>query len=73
MKKLLTVLLVATLALGTLGVFASCGGEKDPVVALITLHDESSTYDANFINAFKAACEAKGLKKSQYKIVSNIP
>ncbi|MBR1676911.1 MAG: BMP family ABC transporter substrate-binding protein [Clostridia bacterium] len=70
MKKLLTLLLSLTLAIG---VFAACGGEKDPVVALITLHDESSTYDANFINAFKAACEAKGLKKSQYKIVSNIP
>lgn len=28
---------------------------------LITLHDENSTYDKNFIDAFKAACTAKGV------------
>lgn len=27
---------------------------------LICLHDENSTYDLNFITAFKAACDAKG-------------
>ena len=30
-------------------------------VGLICLHDESSTYDKNFIDAFKAACSAKGV------------
>mgnify|MGYP004551801625 FL=1 len=29
-------------------------------VGLVCLHDENSTYDLNFINAFKAACEATG-------------
>ncbi len=28
---------------------------------LITLHDENSTYDKNFIDAFKAACAKKGV------------
>lgn len=47
------------------------GGEaKEVKVGFITLHDENSTYDLNFINAAKAACEAL---KIEYKIVSNIP
>ncbi len=32
----------------------------------IFLHDENSTYDLNFINAAKAACEALGLSEDQY-------
>ncbi len=36
---------------------------------LITLHDENSGYDANFITAFKAACEACGV---EYEIKTNI-
>ncbi len=31
-------------------------------VGLVCLHDENSTYDLNFINAFKAACEATGVE-----------
>ena len=31
-------------------------------VALIALHDENSGYDKNFIDAFKAACEATGVE-----------
>lgn len=43
-------------------------------VGLITLHDENSTYDKNFIDCFKAACEAAGLVQGEsYFIVSNIP
>ena len=37
--------------------------------ALVCLHDENSGYDANFINAFKAACEACGI---EYVIKTNI-
>lgn len=33
-------------------------------VGLICLHDENSTYDKNFIDAFKAACTAKGVESS---------
>ena len=65
MKKLLTLLLTLTLAIG---VFASCGttsesgnGNKSVKVGLICLHDSNSTYDKNFIDAFNAACKAKGV------------
>lgn len=46
------------------GVLASCGGttpSSSVKVGLITLHDENSTYDKNFIDAFKAAAAAKGV------------
>ena len=45
----------------------------DIKVGLITLYDESSTYDLNFINAFKAACGTLGIPESSYFIRSNIP
>ncbi len=75
MKKILTLFISFVLACGTLAVLPSCNNEtsSDPVIALITLHGESSTYDKNFIDAFKAACKAKGLKDDQYKIQSNVP
>lgn len=60
--------------------FAACG-EKTPdepkaeniKVALICLHGDSSTYDKNFIDAFKLACENKGLTADDYTIVTDIP
>ncbi|MBQ7625075.1 MAG: BMP family ABC transporter substrate-binding protein, partial [Clostridia bacterium] len=36
----------------------------------IFLHDENSTYDLNFINAAKAACEQLGI---EYILKTNIP
>ena len=48
------------------------GNEINVKVALITLHDEKSTYDKNFIDAFKAACAAKGLTEDNYSITSGI-
>lgn len=41
-------------------------------IGLICLHGESSTYDKNFIDAFKAACKAKGLSDAQYIIKTDI-
>lgn len=41
-------------------------------IGLITLHDENSTYDKNFIDAFKQVVEAMGISKDNYFIVSNI-
>ena len=41
-------------------------------IGLITLHDETSTYDKNFIESLKTAAKDLGLKDSQYEIVSNI-
>ena len=72
MKKLITLLLTVVLAVSSLGLFTGCG-EKDPVAALICLHGEGSSYDKNFIDAFRAACKAKGLSEEQYTIVTDIP
>ena len=43
---------------------------SDFKVGFITLHDENSTYDLNFINAAKAACEKLGVESV---IKTNIP
>ena len=42
-------------------------------VGFIMLHDENSTYDLNFINAAKAACEELGISEENYLIRTNIP
>ncbi len=44
--------------------------EKALKVGFIFLHDENSTYDLNFMNAAKAACENQGV---EYVLKSNIP
>ena len=52
------------------------GGEDKAAlkVGLICLHDENSTYDKNFIDGFKAACEKAGLKEGEsFFIMTNIP
>lgn len=46
---------------------------KTVKAALITLHGDNSTYDKNFIDAFKTACANKGLTADQYAIVTDIP
>ena len=65
MKKLLAILLVAVMLFS----FAACGGEKtegsDLKVGFIFLHDENSTYDKNFMDAAKAACEEMGVEYAQ--------
>ncbi len=72
MKKLLA-LLLAVAMLATLSVgFSGCFG-SNPVVGLICLHGDSSTYDKNFIDGFKAACEKKGLTSRDYTIVTDVP
>ena len=43
---------------------------KTVKVGFITLHDENSTYDKNFIDAAKAACATAGV---EYIIKSNVP
>lgn len=39
----------------------------------ITLHDESSTYDLNFINAAKEACQELGISEDTYMLKTNVP
>ena len=47
--------------------------KSDFKIGLICLHGETSTYDKNFIDAFKSACATFGLKDSQMVIVTDIP
>lgn len=77
MKKLLALLLSATMALSV----ASCGKKDDGAgevsgdvkVGFIFLHDENSTYDKNFMDAATAAVEKLGLAADQVMIKTNIP
>ena len=71
----LAVVMILTLAACT-KVPANNGGEDKAAlkVGLICLHDENSTYDKNFIDGFKAACEKAGLKEGEsFFIMTNIP
>lgn len=68
MKKLLAIIVAAVMCLS----LVACGSSSTEKTAdasakkvkagFICLHDEQSTYDLNFINAAKAACEALGIE-----------
>lgn len=62
LRKVLALALVAVMLLA----FGACGETKTPETALkvgfIFLHDENSTYDKNFLDAAKAACDANGVE-----------
>ena len=67
MKKLVSILMALSLIVC---LCAAATAEAAPVkVGFIFLHDENSTYDLNFINAAKEACEATGAK---YVFITNI-
>jgi len=70
MKKIIALLL----AVAMLFCFAGCSAEdtnsgaeakSDLKVGFIFLHDEQSTYDKNFMDAAKAACEEMGVEYAQ--------
>ncbi len=74
-KKIIALVLAAVLAFA----FAACSKTGDDTqgdaaakvkVGFIYLHDENSTYDKNFIDAAKAACEKMGVEMVEKK---NIP
>ncbi len=74
MKKLLVLVLAVVLAVACVACFTACSdNDEDFKVGLICLHDENSTYDNNFIEAFKSACKELNLKDSQIIIKRNIP
>ena len=83
MKKFLAMLLALVMALS----LVACGEKKDDTqgngdgdataakvkVGFITLHDENSTYDKNFIDAVKEACANLGLVENEdYFIKTNV-
>lgn len=83
LKKLVAVMMAAAMMLALVACGSSSDGAKegattakeevaasDLKVGFIFLHDENSTYDLNFINAAKEACEAAGV---EYVLKTNIP
>ncbi len=72
MKKVLAIVLCVAIVAALCVSLVACN-KAEPVAALICLHGDNSSYDKNFIDAFKAACEAKGLTEDQYTIVVDIP
>ena len=75
-KRIAVMIIAAAMVFGMVAAFGSAQTKADEgiVAGLICLHDENSTYDLNFINAFKEACEARGLVEGEtYFITTNIP
>ena len=77
MKKILAIAASAVLAASMVVGFAGCQGggvSKDEIkVGFIFLHDETSTYDKNFIDSAKEAAKNLGLKDSQIVLRTNVP
>ena len=86
MKKLFNVLVLVLLAVFAVNLTA-CGnkdnnddgdnGNQDSIykgfkIGLICLHDESSTYDKNFIDSMYRALDELGIDKSQLELVTGI-
>ena len=73
LKKVLALVLIVAL-LAAVGVaLVACDPEDEFKVGFIFLHDESSTYDKNFIDAAREATAALGLSDSQVLFRTNVP
>ncbi len=70
MRKFMKALVTAATAVAALGIMTVSAAAGDFKVGFITLHDENSTYDLNFINAAKQACEELGI---EYELKTNVP
>ena len=72
MKKFAALLLALVMVLCSMSALADRApiAKDDLKIGFIFLHDENSTYDLNFINAAKEACEKLGI---EYVMETNIP
>ncbi len=72
MKKFIALFLALVMTLCSVAALADRApvAKEDLKVGFIFLHDENSTYDLNFINAAKEACEKLGIN---YVMKTNIP
>ena len=68
MKKLVSILMMIALVTCLFSV-AAVAEETAVKVGFIFLHDENSTYDLNFLNSAKEACEAQNV---EYVLMTNI-
>ena len=73
MKKIFALVLALCLCLTAFAAMADGIAKEDIKLGVITLHDELSTYDKNFIDAAKEAAKNMGLTEDQIKIISGIP
>ena len=71
MKKFIAMLMALCMVAGLCAFNAPTASAETPVkVGFIFLHDENMTYDLNFMNGAKEACEAAG---AEYILKTNIP
>ena len=74
MKKLTAMLLALIMVFALCACGSSGASDSDDfMIGFIFLHDENSTYDLNFMNAAKKACEEMGLSADQYMLKTNVP
>ncbi len=70
MKKVLSLVLAVVMMMSLMAISAAAEADTSKVkVGFIFLHDENSTYDLNFLNAAKDACEKLGV---EYLMKTNI-
>ena len=71
MKKVLSLVLAVVMVMSLFAISAAAEADTSKVkVGFIFLHDENSTYDLNFLNAAKEACEKLGV---EFVMKKNVP
>ena len=76
-KKILSIVLALTMLVAMAIVGTSCGEKKGVdkstlKIGLITLHDDTSTYDKNFIDSMYRALENLGMSKDQLVLYTGV-
>ena len=82
MRKIVSIILAVLMLTAVALIGVSCGedtaalkpvAKEDLKIGIITLHDKSSTYDKNFIDAIYRAAANLGLSESQVLLVTGVP